>query len=111
MVSFISMSVRSLPATTKKKIDHVWSSTSMRLGNELGPDHSGPGGGLTVEFRNKRRSRGKRSYQRREDEAGGTNIAPKAEAPIPEESSDSAKSFWAATSQRFLMGMANEIDG
>ena len=112
VMSYISMSVRSLPATTKKKIDHVWSSTSMRLGNELGPDPSGPGGELTVEFRNKRRSRGKRSYQRREDEAGGTNIAPKAKAPaIPEESSDSAKSFWAATSQRFLMGMANEIDG
>ena len=83
VMSYNSMSVRSLPATTKKKIDHVWSSTSMRLGNELGPDHSGPGGRLTVEFRNKRRSGGKRSYQRREDEAGGTNIAPKAEAQFP----------------------------
>ena len=67
VMSYNSMSVRSLPATTKKKIDHVWSSTSMRLGNELGPDHSGPGGRLTVEFRNKRRSGGKRSYQRREE--------------------------------------------
>ena len=58
VMSYISMSVRSLPATTKKKIDNVWSSTSMRLGNELGPDHSGPGGRLTVEFRNKGRSGG-----------------------------------------------------
>ena len=112
VMSYISMSVRSLPATTKKKIDHVWSSTSMRLGNELDPEHSGPGDRLTVEFRNKRRSRGRRSYQRREAGAGNepsvTNIAPKAD-PIPE-SSDSGKSFWAATSQRFLMGMANEVD-
>ena len=112
VMSYISMSVRSLPATTKKKIDHVWSSTSMRLGNELDPGHSGPGERLTVEFRNKRRSRGRRSYQQREvgvgNDSSGTNIAPKAD-PIPE-SSDSAKSFWAATSQRFLMGMANEIN-
>mmetsp|Transcript_3218 Transcript_3218/g.9234 ORF Transcript_3218/g.9234 Transcript_3218/m.9234 type:complete len:567 (+) Transcript_3218:188-1888(+) len=113
VMSYISMSVRSLPATTKKKIDHVWSSTSMRLGNELDPDHSSPGERLTVEFRNKRRSRGRRSYQRHGagmgGEAGETNIAPKAVPPIPE-SSDSAKSFWAATSQRFLMGMAKEMD-
>ena len=112
VMSYISMSVRSLPATTKKKIDHVWSSTSMRLGSELDPQHFNPGEHLTVEFRKKRRSKGRRSYQRGEEGkrnvAGGPNIAPKAD-PIPE-SSDSAKSFWAATSQRFLMGMANEID-
>jgi hypothetical protein len=63
-ISFISMSVRSLPATTKKAINNVWSSTSMRLNNEIDLEHSGPGDRLTVEFKNKRRSRGRRSYHR-----------------------------------------------
>mmetsp|Transcript_33155 Transcript_33155/g.73143 ORF Transcript_33155/g.73143 Transcript_33155/m.73143 type:complete len:513 (+) Transcript_33155:122-1660(+) len=114
-ISFISMSVRSLPATTKKAIDNVWSSTSMRLNNEIDLEHSGPGDRLTVEFKNKRQSRGKRSYQRQgeghEDEAGGENIAPRGEPrSTTAPPSSSGKGFWASTSQRFLMGMAQEVD-
>ena len=116
VMSFASMahSVRSLPVYTRKAVDRAFSSTSMRLNNELdGP--LGPGGSLTVEF--KRKKRGKRSYHRSSETSGNDGTKENNIAPIREvdpttgttESSDSGKSFWACTSQRFLMGMAQEI--
>ena len=114
-MSFISTSVRSLPATTKKAIDSVWSSTSMRLNHELVPEHSGPGEKLTVEFKNRTRTRGETSHhkssQKQRDNGDGANIAPSGEpSGSTSSSSISGKGFWASTSQRFLMGIAQEVD-